>query len=388
MADNILFITPHNPFSGSFGGSQRSKLLWDALREYGNVYVVYEVENMADEYVDHENKVAGIYFKTFCRKWITWVNEHILFPVFPVGPGMGDTRCLKKLENLFQVRFDKAVCRYMLSVFKFRPDSRTRVYIDIDDLPEDIFRIHCAHRKFLRIRRAALLWWSRYLYRRAAGVWITNPAHRASICCKNIDVLPNIPQEPRQVLASPPPEQRDNRIMTVGLLCYKPNIDGIEHFLEYVWPTVHEKFPTLEYHIIGGGLPEKQRKQWEAYPNVKIRGYVPSLDEEYCFCQLTVAPVYAGGGTCIKVLESMRHGRVCIGPPSAMRGLEAFYGQGIFSGVDETDFAEKIVLLLRKTELRLQQEKMGIDVIKAHFTKEIFMKQVRTVLSRNALKYD
>ena len=49
-----------------------------------------------------------------------------------------------------------------------------------------------------------------------------------------------------------------------------------------------------------------------ALPNVEVSGFVQDLPPVYERAAFTVAPIYWGGGTKIKVLESLAYGRTCV----------------------------------------------------------------------------
>ena len=70
------------------------------------------------------------------------------------------------------------------------------------------------------------------------------------------------------------------------------------------------------------GHETPQRLRWEAIDGVQPVGYVDDLADEYRRCAFTVAPIFEGAGTKIKVLESLAFGRACLTTPCGARRMD------------------------------------------------------------------
>ena len=60
---------------------------------------------------------------------------------------------------------------------------------------------------------------------------------------------------------------------------------------------------------------------WEKYPDVRAPGFVDDLDTVYRDAAFTIAPIHNGGGTNIKIIESLAYGRACV---TTLRCANAF----------------------------------------------------------------
>ncbi len=192
--------------------------------------------------------------------------------------------------------------------------------------------------------------------------------------------IPNAPQTDTAVDDEPPRPM----IFSVGLLLYEANYLGIDYFLEHVWTRLVQRYPTLRYCIVGKGLPESYQKKWlERYPNIDLLGYVESLEQVYRNSLFSVAPIYSGSGTCIKVLESMRFGRVCLCSAFAARGLEKykFDGNGLMISQTADKMFEQACQLMDNPGVRREMQRRAPAMVSSVFCFDQFAGQVRQLIT-------
>ncbi|MCO4754942.1 MAG: glycosyltransferase family 4 protein [Bacteriovoracaceae bacterium] len=125
----------------------------------------------------------------------------------------------------------------------------------------------------------------------------------------------------------PMPMEELNHFLFLGRLDWAPNRDGLAWLLENVWPKVNHDRSVL--HIAGSGNGEWLKK-YLPQKNVVFHGFVDSVDEMYGQVDATVAPLFYGSGTRIKVVESYSKGRAMIAT-----GMGA-QGSGLIEDVDFT----------------------------------------------------
>jgi glycosyltransferase involved in cell wall biosynthesis len=132
----------------------------------------------------------------------------------------------------------------------------------------------------------------------------------------------------------------------IGRMDWPPNREGLEWFLEKVWPRVRAERPGVRLKVAGSG-----DASWLAeYDGFEWLGKVRSVEDLYGNVHAMIAPVHFGSGTKIKVVEAVSHGRAVF----ATRG--AFQGSG-----------------LSKTNLALLSDDPGtwVDRMKAIGTSEL-----------------
>jgi glycosyltransferase involved in cell wall biosynthesis len=109
------------------------------------------------------------------------------------------------------------------------------------------------------------------------------------------------------------------KIGFLGSLDWQPNLEGIDWFLNEVWPIIVKTNPHLEFHIGGRNMPPKFLNL--KAPGVTIhrkvenaRAYVNDMD-------MIVVPLFSGSGIRVKILEAMSLGKVVLSTPKGFEGI-------------------------------------------------------------------
>jgi len=107
----------------------------------------------------------------------------------------------------------------------------------------------------------------------------------------------------------------------IGSLDWMPNQEGLQWFLDYVWPEVHRRFPDLEFHVAGRNTPDWMLQL--QIPNVTFHGEVPSATEFINSHPMMVVPLLSGSGMRVKILEGMALGRTVLTTSMGLEGIHA-----------------------------------------------------------------
>ncbi|MEL7162795.1 MAG: glycosyltransferase, partial [Bacteroidota bacterium] len=94
----------------------------------------------------------------------------------------------------------------------------------------------------------------------------------------------------------------------IGSLDWLPNLEGLQWFLRTVWPSIHRRFPELEFHVAGRNMPPAISQL--RMKNVVIHGEVESSCDFVAAHSISIVPLLSGGGMRAKILEAMSLGRV------------------------------------------------------------------------------
>lgn len=119
-------------------------------------------------------------------------------------------------------------------------------------------------------------------------------------------VIPNVVDLP-----PPRPRPRQGRpfsILFVGNLNYAPNADAMTWFVSRVWKRFLKLMNFQARLLIIGANPPRAVAQLGSVRGVEVKGAVPDLAPCYRQADLAIAPVRAGGGTRIKIIEAAAHG--------------------------------------------------------------------------------
>ncbi len=303
-------------------------------------------------------------------------------------------------DHLAKSRYDLIVGRYLQPTAYSGALAHAPVILDIDDLDTDRCRTELAMpgqrpwtRWLLKRRLRQLARLEPGLLRRPDHLWVCSEDDRTVVGEDRSTVLPNIPYTPpdgprREALAS---DSESQRVLIVGSLAFPVNVRGIDRFLERAWPAIRKSRPSARFRIVGAGLSPKQAARWSRVPGVEPVGFVDDLTEEYARAAITVAPLFEGGGTKIKVLESLAYGRTCVLARHALRGFDHVlrHRESLWVAGEDAEMANGCITLLREKSLREDLAHIGHQLVMEHFTFERFAETVsqtvETVLASAAV---
>ena len=150
---------------------------------------------------------------------------------------------------------------------------------------------------------------------------------------------------------------------------YHPNIDAVEYFVSEIWPIVREKHPDLTLKLVGRG-DGFIRHLIHGRPGIQTTGPVEDAFREIAKAQMVVAPLRAGSGTRIKILEAWAAQKAVVATPLAAEGLDVQDGSNILLAKEPARFAAAIVRLLENGGERQRMGYVGRQTFESRYTWE------------------
>jgi len=167
-------------------------------------------------------------------------------------------------------------------------------------------------------------------------------------------------------------------LVFVGSLDWAPNIDGIDWFQREVLPLILRRKPDCSIAIVGRKPPRAIRELSTRYPGIKITGTVPDVRPWLWGSKVSIVPLRVGGGTRLKIFESMAAGIPVVSTTIGAEGLGARDGDTIRIADNPEDFAEACIALLnsiaererlRDRALRMVTEQYSWEAVASAFEK-------------------
>jgi len=221
--------------------------------------------------------------------------------------------------------------------------------IDIDDVPS---RLHAtvAQNESRFVRRG--------LDRRMAMIWrrrerlIAKRFNVATVCSDDdrryLGEAPNVVTVPNGfAVPSAIPDHRPGkppRLGFIGLLSWEPNVDGIEWFIDEVWPSVKKDVPDARFRIVGGGSTRDYSKTG---PDIDCLGYVDDPTGEIASWSAMIVPLRMGGGTRVKIAQAFGLRCPVVSTSLGAFGYEVTSGKEVLLADGASDFSEACVGLIR-----------------------------------------
>ncbi len=261
-----------------------------------------------------------------------------------------------------------ALLRYVTGVI-----GPERVVIDLDDVES----IKLA-------RMLATLPWGLSRLRRYPDWWrLRRWEDRASACaaatvCSAADAMRLARRGWRQVIVIPngvdvdalrplpEPDGAPPTLLFCGLLSYEPNRDAMVWFLRAVWPSIRRQLGAARMLIIGR-QPPQELLALHGSDGVVVQGPVEQVEPWYAQSHVAIAPIRAGSGTRLKLLEAFAYGRPAVSTTVGAEGLDVTDGRDIMLADTPSTFAAACVQLLRSRHMRQALGAAGRQLVEARY---------------------
>ena len=143
-------------------------------------------------------------------------------------------------------------------------------------------------------------------------------------------------------------------VLFLGSMDWEPNIDGVQYFIETMWPAVRAAVPRARFQVVGRNPAASIRRL--ASDDVEIVGTVPSVIEYLHRAAAVVVPLRIGGGTRLKIYEAMGAGKAVVSTTIGAEGLDYNDGRDILIADTPTAFAARVIEVLRDGQRRRSLE--------------------------------
>lgn len=151
---------------------------------------------------------------------------------------------------------------------------------------------------------------------------------------------------------TPAPEPtREPVVVFTGAMDYLPNVDGVTHFCERIFPAIRARVPATRF-VIAGRSPAPAVRRLAAQPGVEVTGTVADIRPYLRAAAVAVVPLRIARGLQNKVLEAMAMGLPVVVTPGAHDGIDARAGRELVVEDDPGRFADAVVGLLTMPERR------------------------------------
>tara|TARA_Y100001978_G_scaffold197291_1_gene207926 strand:- start:1428 stop:2603 length:1176 start_codon:yes stop_codon:yes gene_type:complete len=167
-------------------------------------------------------------------------------------------------------------------------------------------------------------------------------------------------------------------IFHLGAMDWKPNLEGIEWFLNNVWikHLVNKKIGTL--HLAGKNMPNHLKKQ--NYKSLKVKGLVDNSESYMIDKSVMIVPIFSGSGIRIKILEGMSMGIPIISTKKGAQGINCKNNKNILICNNEIEFSNSIKNLKSNVILFNKLSQGGKKLINEYFSTKVVIKNWKKLI--------
>lgn len=247
-------------------------------------------------------------------------------------------------------------------------------------------------REWLMLRSSAWYGAKTWNYLNVGKLWMFERSlHRRFayvVRCSELDVrrhpAPNVVAIPNGTFVPAHPEREpEPRLMFVGELAYEPNRQGVEWFLSFVWPAIRRAIPNASVDIVGKRA-SAVIEQMHGKDGVVVHGFVADLAPMFRAASASIVPLQAGGGTRLKILESLAYGVPVVSTHIGAFGIDADADRGVERADSVEAFAEHCVRHLRAPADGSARASRGREFIAAHYDWRVIQNQVSALALKAA----
>jgi polysaccharide biosynthesis protein PslH len=152
----------------------------------------------------------------------------------------------------------------------------------------------------------------------------------------------------------------------VGKMDYRPNVDAVRWFCQQVLPRVRERLPGFSFTIVGAE-PVPAVRALERLGNVMVTGRVADPLPYLRRPTSAVAPLRAGSGTRLKILEALAAGCPVVSTTIAAEGLAVRDGEHLLLADAPEAFASRLLSLALSEPLRRSLAVAGRRLVESRY---------------------
>jgi glycosyltransferase involved in cell wall biosynthesis len=157
-------------------------------------------------------------------------------------------------------------------------------------------------------------------------------------------------------------EHEENAVAFIGGMDWIPNREGIEWFVNKVWPIVIEQVPAARFYLAGRNFPAEIRNL--NVKGVTIAGEVEDAKTFILSKSISIVPLFAGSGMRVKIIEAMALGRAIVSTTVGAESLACTHEKDILIADNAEAFAAAVIKALQNKNIRMQLGKNAQQLIR------------------------
>jgi glycosyltransferase involved in cell wall biosynthesis len=145
----------------------------------------------------------------------------------------------------------------------------------------------------------------------------------------------------------PRPGEETPAVIYTGGMNMFANRDGVEWFLDHIWPAIKAAVPGVRFFAIGQRPSPRVLEAAAADPAVEAPGFVPDIRPWVARSAVYIVPLRVGGGTRLKMVDAMAQGKAIVATRVGAEGIAGDDGRHFVLADEPRAFADRVIGLLR-----------------------------------------
>ena len=152
-------------------------------------------------------------------------------------------------------------------------------------------------------------------------------------------------------------------LLFCGSLDMPANRDALTYFFDAIWPKLISRLEKVEIYVVGRKPPTWLTQLSATDHRIHVPGFVDDVRPYFRNATAFVCPIRDGGGTRLKILDSLAMGVPVIATPFAASGLKLEHHKHILLADTPDDFVHSVEQLLSDNALRANLSDAGVEIV-------------------------
>ncbi|MCG8651278.1 MAG: glycosyltransferase [Pirellulales bacterium] len=175
------------------------------------------------------------------------------------------------------------------------------------------------------------------------------------------------------------------KLVFVGSMDWLPNQEGVLRFVRDVLPLIQRDKPDVTVDIVGRNPPAAISRLGD-YPGVTVTGSVDDVRPYVAQAEIAIVPLYAGGGTRLKIFEFMAMGTPVISTTIGAEGLSIVPEEHWLRADEDADFAGAVKRLLDDRDQRQRLSENALNLVQTKFSSEAIARQFESICQKTVAR--
>lgn len=178
--------------------------------------------------------------------------------------------------------------------------------------------------------------------------------------------------------------QERNGLVFIGSMDWMPNIDGVRWFAQEALPIIRRRRKDLPVTIVGRTPSSSIQALATSDPYIKVTGTVPDVRPFLWGSSVSIVPLRIGGGTRLKIYESMAAGVPVVSTRVGAEGLDVVDRETIALADTPDEFARSVLDLVDDAGARARMSARALDLVAARYSWERVSLEFEQILTQAA----
>lgn len=227
---------------------------------------------------------------------------------------------------------------------------------------------HSLERSYMSLQASKMARFERRSFQRTTRVAVVSSQEQQIAIewgARATSVVPN-GVDTEALMPMPEAAERDS-LLFLGSLDWQPNRDALLYLLQQILPEIQAQHPGATLRVVGRQPATKLREQVEGHQGVEWVGEVPDIRPFFARAAVVLVPLRVGGGSRIKILESLSMEKAVVTTEVGAEGLNVISGRHCLIASGPREFARSVVDLLNAPERAAEMGRNGRNLVVSQY---------------------